>query len=215
MKNRYVVIGGANHFLLEGIRQVASTACQVSGCYNNPADWLRALSDDHVDLAIVEATERGWDIGTLLDRLPALSRDLAVIALVPGNRLYECSFMLAGTGRRIELLPVSVSSDTLVGTIRRSLEELDRGDSLPPAALVASLTDRQQNILLLLCMGESTKRIAGILNISTRTVEFHKYRMMKTLGVTTTTQLVLLGVEAGLGVPAARLAAAGAGGHLH
>lgn len=214
MKNRHAVIGGANPILLEGIRQIALSACQISTCVSHPVEWLRAVANTGVELAIVDATEKGWEIATLLDRLPP--RDIAVIALVPGTRLYDYASMIPASRRHMELLPATVSADTLLGTVKRLLDDLERSDSPPPSALVASLTERQQNILHLLCMGESTKRIAGLLNISTRTVEFHKYRMMKALGVTSTTQLVLLGVEAGIGTPAARSAgAASAAGNVH
>ncbi len=42
-----------------------------------------------------------------------------------------------------------------------------------------SLTLRQREVLQLLAEGHPIKEIASILNISTRTVEFHKYQMME------------------------------------
>ena len=47
---------------------------------------------------------------------------------------------------------------------------------------VAALTPRQREVLQLLAEGRSAKEIASSLSISTRTVEFHKYQMMETLG---------------------------------
>ena len=46
---------------------------------------------------------------------------------------------------------------------------------------VAMLTPRQREILQLVAEGRSAKEIAADLNLSARTVEFHKYRVMEAL----------------------------------
>jgi len=45
------------------------------------------------------------------------------------------------------------------------------------------LTPRQREVLQLIAEGHSTKEIATLLNISTKTVEFHKSKVMETLGM--------------------------------
>ena len=45
----------------------------------------------------------------------------------------------------------------------------------------ANLTPRQREVLQLLAEGRSMKQVARILNISPRTVAFHKYRIMEEL----------------------------------
>jgi len=60
------------------------------------------------------------------------------------------------------------------------------------------LTTRQREILQLLAEGKSAKAIGAILNISPRTVETHKYKMMDDLGVTTSAQLVQHAIRHGL-----------------
>ena len=52
------------------------------------------------------------------------------------------------------------------------------------------LTERQREVLQLLAEGKVMKEIGGILNISTRTVAFHKYRIMGTLGAKSNAELV-------------------------
>ncbi len=52
------------------------------------------------------------------------------------------------------------------------------------------LTPRQREVLQLLAEGKVMKEIAGILNMSARTVAFHKYRIMEALGATTSADLV-------------------------
>ncbi|MFN7934881.1 MAG: response regulator transcription factor [Bryobacteraceae bacterium] len=60
------------------------------------------------------------------------------------------------------------------------------------------LTPRQREILQLLAEGKSAKEIGAILNISSRTVETHKYKMMDDLGVSTSAQLVQHAIRHGL-----------------
>ncbi|UJF18352.1 response regulator transcription factor [Vibrio sp. SS-MA-C1-2] len=53
-----------------------------------------------------------------------------------------------------------------------------------------TLSNRQISVLQLLAQGKSAKQIADELYISSRTVEFHKYSMMKLLGVKTSAELI-------------------------
>lgn len=52
------------------------------------------------------------------------------------------------------------------------------------------LTDRQREVLQLLCEGKVMKEIGSILNITPRTVAFHKYRLMEMLHARSTADLV-------------------------
>ena len=67
-----------------------------------------------------------------------------------------------------------------------------------PADPVASLTPRQREVLQLLAEGRSAKEIASSMGISSRTVEFHKYQMMETLGVHTNAELIHFAIKHGL-----------------
>ncbi|MDX1982162.1 MAG: response regulator transcription factor [Bryobacteraceae bacterium] len=60
------------------------------------------------------------------------------------------------------------------------------------------LTARQREVLQLLAEGKSAKEIGGILGISARTVETHKYKMMDDLGVKSSAQLVQYAIQHGL-----------------
>jgi DNA-binding NarL/FixJ family response regulator len=61
--------------------------------------------------------------------------------------------------------------------------------------LAASVTPRQREILQLLVEGKSAKEIAAALQISQRTVEFHKYQMMESLGLHNSAELLLFAVR--------------------
>ena len=62
-----------------------------------------------------------------------------------------------------------------------------------------ALTRRQRDVLRLIIEGRRMKEIAAILDLSARTVETHKYEMMRVLGVQSTAELVALAVKKGLG----------------
>jgi DNA-binding NarL/FixJ family response regulator len=64
-----------------------------------------------------------------------------------------------------------------------------------PADAGAMLTPRQREILQLLVEGQSAKQIACALAISARTVEFHKYQMMESLGLHNSAELILFGIK--------------------
>ena len=66
-----------------------------------------------------------------------------------------------------------------------------RGDGI-------ELTPRQRDVLRLIVEGRRMKEIAAILDLSARTVETHKYEMMRVLGVQSTAELVALAVKRGL-----------------
>jgi DNA-binding NarL/FixJ family response regulator len=57
------------------------------------------------------------------------------------------------------------------------------------------LTPRQREVLQLLAEGKSMKEVAAVLNMTPRTVAFHKYRIMEQLNVKTTAELVQYAVK--------------------
>lgn len=103
------------------------------------------------------------------------------------------------------------ASDELVGALRDALagktfispalrnpalEEKLTGDKvLKP---VIELTARQREVLQLLAEGKSAKEIGAVLDISPRTAEAHKYRIMDELGVKTGAELIQYAIRHGL-----------------
>ncbi len=60
------------------------------------------------------------------------------------------------------------------------------------------LTPRQREILQLIAQGHSAKEIAGMLAISPRTVEFHKYQIMEAHGLNSSAELIHLAIKHGV-----------------
>jgi DNA-binding NarL/FixJ family response regulator len=57
------------------------------------------------------------------------------------------------------------------------------------------LTSRQREVLQLLAEGHSMKEVAALLQLTPRTVAFHKYRMMEQLNVKSTAELIQYAVK--------------------
>ncbi len=69
----------------------------------------------------------------------------------------------------------------------------------PPKGV--ALTTRQREVLQLVAEGKSTKDVASILNISIKTVEFHKSHIMQQLDLHTTAELTKYAISHGLVSP--------------
>lgn len=78
-------------------------------------------------------------------------------------------------------------------SVRAKLRTLQRnGDSTAP------LSAREREVICLMAKGKTTKEMARILTISPGTVQTHRKRLMKKLGLRTATEVVRWGVQGGL-----------------
>jgi len=66
------------------------------------------------------------------------------------------------------------------------------------------LTPRQKEVLQLLAEGKSMKEAAAVLNITARTIAFHKYRMMEDLNIKTTADLIQFAITHYIVIPPSR-----------
>lgn len=62
----------------------------------------------------------------------------------------------------------------------------------------AALTPRQREVLQLVAEGKSSKQISAILNISSKTVEFHRQKLVEELGVRTVAGLTRYALSSGI-----------------
>jgi DNA-binding NarL/FixJ family response regulator len=85
--------------------------------------------------------------------------------------------------------------------IRRAMNDIFVRD---PKALERPqhLTDRQREVLQMLAEGRSLREIGSTLQISYRTVRFHKVRIMQELGISKNAELVKYAMKHGLISPA-------------
>jgi DNA-binding NarL/FixJ family response regulator len=78
-------------------------------------------------------------------------------------------------------LSPAIAKDTVDFLLRQDKELIDEGQRL---------TERQREVLQLIAEGKSMKEVANVLNVATRTVAFHKYRIMEVLHAKSNAELV-------------------------
>jgi DNA-binding NarL/FixJ family response regulator len=105
----------------------------------------------------------------------------------------------AASGELVMAIKAALNEDTFIspaiaGEVLRSIKRSPDATEDP----AASLTPRQREVLQLLAEGRSAKEVAATLEISPRTVEFHKYQMMESLDIHTSAELVHFAVKHGL-----------------
>jgi len=76
----------------------------------------------------------------------------------------------------------------LTPALQESIAEIVARDSRSDTG--RTLTPRQREVLQLLAEGHTMKEAAGILNVATRTVAFHKYRIMQDYGLENNSELL-------------------------
>lgn len=70
-----------------------------------------------------------------------------------------------------------------------------------PRQRAKALTPRQREVVVLLAEGKSMKEVASVLNVTPRTVAFHKYRIMEELNLKTTADLIQFAIKSRMLVP--------------
>ena len=80
--------------------------------------------------------------------------------------------------------------------LREAIEDMAPRESRPDS--VRGLTARQREVLQLLAEGHTMKEAAAILNVATRTIAFHKYRIMQDFGLENNSDLVRFAMKHGL-----------------
>jgi DNA-binding NarL/FixJ family response regulator len=83
-------------------------------------------------------------------------------------------------------LSPAIAKDTVDFLLRQGEETLDEG---------GELTERQREVLQLLAEGKSMKEVGSVLNLTTRTVAFHKYRIMQVLHAHSNAELVRYAIK--------------------
>ena len=112
--------------------------------------------------------------------------------LLKGAAVSELSIALKAVMEGEKYLTPKVSQTVVEGFLR----ETD-----PEGEPIESLTERQREILQLIAEGRSTREIAQSLDVSVKTVETHRLRLMDRLGIRDVPGLVRFAIRAGLVSP--------------
>lgn len=165
------------------------------------------------------------DPGTFLSRLPHLAPGCLIIDIrmpdISGLRLQESlldrgihwpAIIISGHGdieacRRafrngaIDFLSKPIDEQDLIDTIQRAQGTLEtllnvQAQHEETAALLATLTPRERDVLRRIADGYSTRDIAHALEVSPRTVESHRASLGAKLGTTSQAEMTRLWLEA-------------------
>jgi two-component system response regulator FixJ len=136
----------------------------------------------------------------LIDRLSKLGLSIPII-LITGFADVETAVkaMKAGAADFISKpLDLDRLRDVVENAVtsRRALPIFDQ--ALADSRRLSTLTDRQKQVLELVCEGMTSKEIAMALGMSFRTVETHRAMMMDKLGVTSLAQLIQIKLNSDL-----------------
>ena len=96
-----------------------------------------------------------------------------------------------GIGILVSCYPVFGADGKPIGSIHVA-DETAQTSALSNTPVRNVFTERQKQILKLLCGGRTVKQIAAQLKMSSKTVAYHKYRMMKKLSARSLAELISL-----------------------
>jgi DNA-binding NarL/FixJ family response regulator len=203
MTNRSRVLIADDHTLVaELCKKLLETEFDVVGTVSDGHALVSAAGELKPDVIVVDVAMpilNGLDAGQQVKQmLPAVK--LIFLTMNPDIEIAAEAFRRGAHGyllktcaaaelvlcvrdvlRGKSYLSPSLSKDT-VNFLRNQDKQMVNEDQ--------RLTERQREVLQLLAEGKVMKEVSSILHMSTRTVAYHKYRMMEVLGAKSTAELV-------------------------
>jgi DNA-binding NarL/FixJ family response regulator len=206
MKRPRVLLADDHRLLREAFAQLLAPGCDVVGAVADGRALLaaaRELLPDVVVLDIAMPLLNGLDAARQLRReMPEVEVIFLTVSEDPD--VAAEAFRVGASGY---LLKNSAASELV-----QAIQEVSQGRSYVtplatrglvenvlhppgPGRKLAELSPRRREVLQLLAEGHTMKEVARILNITPRTVAFHKYGMMDELGIKSSAELVQYAVK--------------------
>jgi DNA-binding NarL/FixJ family response regulator len=200
-----VLLADDHALILGAFERLLSEECEIVGQVTDGRALVAAVETLKPDVVVVDISMpvlNGLEAGR---QIKQKARDVKLVFLTMNEDpdLAAEAFRAGASGY---LLKRSAASE-----LATAIREVSQGRSyvtpLITAGLVGSLqhpddraparelTARQREVLQLLAEGRSMKEVANVLNVTPRTVAFHKYRMMEQLNVKSTAELVQYAVR--------------------
>jgi DNA-binding NarL/FixJ family response regulator len=204
MRAPRVLLADDHALLLGAFEKLLATECEVVGLASDGRALVaaaEALKPDVIVLDIAMPLLNGLEAGRQIKRK---LRDVKLVFLTM-NEDPELAAEAFRSGASAYLLKRSAASE-LTTAIREVMNGRSYVTPLITSGMVGSLlkkkdggeadlTPRQREVLQLLAEGHSMKEVANLLNLTPRTVAFHKYEMMKRLNVNSTAELIQYAVK--------------------
>lgn len=205
-----ILIADDHTLVAELCKKLLDVEFDVVGIVTDGRALVRAAARLRPDLTLIDVGMpilNGLDSGQQIKKMmPALK--ILYLSMNSDPEIVAEAFRRGGSGYLLK----TCASSQLVIAVREILRgKTYMSNELPHETIdylrrrdtrrldaTARLTERQREVLQLLAEGKVMKEVGAILNMTTRTVAFHKYRMMETLGVTSNAELVRYAVKSHL-----------------
>ena len=205
-----ILIADDHALVRAGIRALAERidGVEVVAEAGNGAEALRLIKELKPDLALIDISmpeASGFEVLAQAKEFPEVR---VIVLTVHEAEAYAIRALREGAAGFLLKSAASVELAAAIETVmrgetyvspelsKRSLLEYGKGSS--DRARLDSLSPRQREILKLVADGHSTKEIAGLLNISAKTVETHRAQLMERLDIHDVAGLVRLAIKMGL-----------------
>jgi len=207
-RNRPRILIADDHTLVaELCKKLLETEFEVVGTVNNGHALVRAAAELKPDVILVDVAMpilNGLDAGEQVkEALPAVK--LVYLTMNPDPEVAAEAFRRGGSGY---LLKTCACSEIVVAVWEVLRGKTFMSRTLPKETIhymrcqnkemveeAMRLTERQREVLQLIAEGKVMKEIGDVLNMTTRTVAFHKYRIMEVLGAKSNAELVRYAVR--------------------
>jgi len=204
-----ILLADDHAMICAGFQKLLEPEYEVVGCVGDGHALLKTaveLKPDVVLLDIAMPLLNGLDAGR---ELKQIMPDIKLI-FVTMNHDSDIAMAAFRIGASAYLLKNSQAAELLQAVraalrgityvtpqIKRAMDEIFIRD---PSAInrPRHLTDRQREVLQMLAEGHSMQTIADTLQITHRTVRFHKSRIMEELAITTNSELVQYAMKNGI-----------------
>jgi DNA-binding NarL/FixJ family response regulator len=177
-------------------------------------DYVRAMllaHDVDADVIIIDINMRGLDGVEAIRRISKALPEIKIIVLFahPEMNLLREIFNAGASGcvsreqtfyEFVHAIKTVISGETYISSKASSsiAAEYVKGQGLKSGACESALTQREREVLRLLAEGKSSKEIARHINMSFKTVDSCRRKMMKKLNVNSLAELVKYAIRKGL-----------------
>lgn len=210
MKKARVLLADDHNIVLMGLKNLLEAEFEIVGCVQDGQSLVDQADLLHPDVIVADISMPQLNGIEAVRRIKRTDHSIKIVFLTMHmDMTYATSAFEAGASGFV--LKHSAPSE-LVTAIHEAMKgntyitPLIAGDlvnayqegAAPEKTLLKKISPRQLEVLQLLSEGKSAKEIASILDISTKTVEFHKYKMMEQLGIKTSLELIKYAVKHGI-----------------
>lgn len=210
MKKPRVLLADDHKIVIEGLKSLLRDEFEIVGSVEDGRALVEQASTLYPDVIVADISMPQLNGIEAARQIKKIDKNIKIVFLtMHQDATYAANAFEAGASGFV--LKHSASSE-LIRAIREAIKgrtyvtPLIAGDLIytyqeggsPEKNLFKKISPRQREVLQLLAEGKSAKEIASILNISTRTVEFHKYRMMEQLNIKTNAELLRYAIKHGI-----------------